>query len=99
MLQCGRRTQSQMRLAFGLNVCKTNPLRKKNNRSFMLDWIKGHFNKLHQLQLNTTVTDLHGEDIGLAAGFEHYIEAALTTRAKHSKIIFIGNGGSAGIAS
>ena len=65
----------------------------------MLDWIKGHFNKLHQLQLNTTVTDLHGEDIGLAAGFEHYIEAALATRAKHSKIIFIGNGGSAGIAS
>lgn len=65
----------------------------------MLEWIKDHFSKLHQLQLNATVTDKHGKIIGLAAGFEHYIKAALATREHHSKIIFIGNGGSAGIAS
>ncbi len=65
----------------------------------MLEWIKDHFNKLHQLQSNATVTDIHGKEIGLAAGFEHYVDAALATRAKLNKIIFIGNGGSAGIAS
>lgn len=65
----------------------------------MLEWIKGHFNKLHQLQLNTTVTDREGKNIGLADGFEHYIEAALATRERHGKIMFVGNGGSAGIAS
>jgi len=65
----------------------------------MLEWIKDHFNTLHQLQLNATVTNQHGEDIGLAAGFEHYIDAAIATRETRSKIIFIGNGGSAGIAS
>lgn len=65
----------------------------------MFEWIKDHFNKLHQLQLNATVTNIDGKDIGIAAGFEHYIDAALATRESRSKIIFIGNGGSAGIAS
>ena len=65
----------------------------------MLNWIKEHFHKLHQLQLNATVTDLAGNDIGLAAGFEHYVANAFETRERHGKLIFIGNGGSAGIAS
>lgn len=65
----------------------------------MLDWIQGHLQKLYQLQLNTVVTDLQGNDIGLAAGFKHYYSNALATRERHGKLIFIGNGGSAGIAS
>lgn len=65
----------------------------------MLDWIKGHLLKLYQLQLNTVVTDHQGNDIGIAAGFEHYVKNALETRERHGKLLFIGNGGSAGIAS
>jgi D-sedoheptulose 7-phosphate isomerase len=65
----------------------------------MLNWIKGHFSKLHQLQTNATVTDQQGNDIGLDGGFKFYIDAALETRARNSKIMFVGNGGSAGICS
>ncbi len=65
----------------------------------MLDWIKGHLLKLYQLQLNTVVTDRQGNDIGIAAGFEHYVKNAIETRERHGKLLFIGNGGSAGIAS
>lgn len=65
----------------------------------MLNWIKDHFQKLHQLQLNASVTNLGGKDMGLAAGFEHYVANALATRERNGKLIFIGNGGSAGIAS
>lgn len=65
----------------------------------MQNWILDHFKKLCQLQSEARVTDRHGAEIGLAAGFEHYIQAALETRKKHAKLIFLGNGGSAGIAS
>lgn len=65
----------------------------------MQNWILDHFKKLCQLQSEARVTDRSGAVIGLAAGFEHYIQAALETRKKNAKLIFIGNGGSAGIAS
>lgn len=65
----------------------------------MQNWIQDHFKTLHRLQSEARVTDLSGKTIGLAAGFEHYINAALATRKHQAKLIFIGNGGSAGIAS
>lgn len=64
----------------------------------MLDWIENHFKKLHQLQLNTHITDLDGSILKLEEGFKRYVESIRKMNAK-SKIIIIGNGGSAGIAS
>ena len=65
----------------------------------MLNWIKNHFNTLFNLQLNTSVTDLHGNSIPLEEGFKRYIQNVKSIRHANSKLIFIGNGGSAGIAS
>ncbi|MDR3491439.1 MAG: SIS domain-containing protein [Gammaproteobacteria bacterium] len=65
----------------------------------MLDWIKNHFNTLHNLQLNSLVTDLSGETLAIDDGFKHYIRCVNTMRHASGKLIFIGNGGSAGIAS
>jgi D-sedoheptulose 7-phosphate isomerase len=65
----------------------------------MLDWIKNHFNTLHDLQLRARVTDYQGGVLGLDDGFRQYIQIVKTIRANHGKLIFIGNGGSAGIAS
>ena len=65
----------------------------------MLDWIKDHFSKLHQLQLNTRVTDDQSGKLTLADGFERCVQTFTGVRQSHGKIIFVGNGGSAGIAS
>lgn len=65
----------------------------------MLNWIKNHFNKLHDLQLNSLVTDQFGKQMNIEEGFKHYIRYVTAIRQSHSKIMFIGNGGSAGIAS
>lgn len=65
----------------------------------MLKWINNYFNTLLHLQLNTQVTDLHGKKIPMDEGFNQYVQYAKATRQHHTKIIFIGNGGSAGIAS
>lgn len=65
----------------------------------MLNWINNHFNTLNQLQLNATVTDQNGQSKTLAAAFEQYIQTVLSVRNTKNKLIFIGNGGSAGIAS
>lgn len=62
-------------------------------------WIKKYFHTLHNLQLGTRVTDIQGNLVPLDAGFTQYINAVLTTRQHHTKIMFIGNGGSAGMAS
>lgn len=65
----------------------------------MLNWIKNHFNILHNLQLNTTITDQQCKKIAIDEGFKRYIECVKSIRCTNSKLIFIGNGGSAGIAS
>lgn len=65
----------------------------------MQEWIENHFNTLHQLQMNALVTDKQGKDIGLAQGFEKCIQAFTGVRDTKAKIMFVGNGGSAGIAS
>lgn len=65
----------------------------------MQNWINNHFNTLNQLLLNTSVTDISGQTKTLAFGFETYINAVKSIRKNKNKLIFIGNGGSAGIAS
>lgn len=65
----------------------------------MLDWIKNHFNTLHNLQLNSIITDLSGNRIAIDEGFKRYNESVRSIRKTNSKLIFIGNGGSAGISS
>lgn len=65
----------------------------------MLNWIKNHFNTLFNLQLNTLVTDADGSSISIDKGFERYIQLVKSVRPFSGKLIFIGNGGSAGIAS
>lgn len=65
----------------------------------MLNWIKNHFNTLCNLQLNTTITDQQGNVISLEDGFMRYIQCVKSIRSNHNKLMVIGNGGSAGIAS
>jgi D-sedoheptulose 7-phosphate isomerase len=65
----------------------------------MLNWIKNYFQTLHDLSLNSRVTDLQGKVIGIDEGFKRNIQLAKATRENNTKIMFIGNGGSAGIAS
>lgn len=65
----------------------------------MQNWINKHFATLCDLQLNTVVTDKQGNTLGLDEGFKQYIDCIKSIRTHHNKILFIGNGGSAGIAS
>lgn len=66
----------------------------------MLDWIENHFNTLRHLQLTTQVTDQQGHLLSLEEGFKRYIHSAKSIGTKrNNKLMFIGNGGSAGIAS
>lgn len=65
----------------------------------LLDWIKNHFNTLHHLQINTVVTDKHGSSLSLNDGFQRYIDCVKSIRPTQNKLMIIGNGGSAGIAS
>lgn len=65
----------------------------------MLSWIKNHFNTLYQLQLNSIITDRNGHRMEIDEGFKRYIQYVKSSRRAASKLIFIGNGGSAGIAS
>lgn len=65
----------------------------------MQEWIKNHFNTLHQLQLNAGVSDGKGNPLSLDQGFKQYIHYVTSIRHTKNKLMFIGNGGSAGIAS
>lgn len=65
----------------------------------MQNWIKNHLNTLRDLQLNAQVTNYQNNTIRLDEGFEQSIGYIKSTRAKHTKLMMIGNGGSAGIAS
>lgn len=65
----------------------------------MFDWINNHFNTLNRLLLETTVRDPQGKLIHLDDGFKRYIRYITTAQLSNNKLIFIGNGGSAAIAS
>jgi D-sedoheptulose 7-phosphate isomerase len=65
----------------------------------MLDWIRNHFNTLNHLLLNTSVTDQAGHDCSIAEGSKRYIQYVTSILHSQSKLMFMGNGGSAGIAS
>lgn len=65
----------------------------------MLNWINNHFNTLCQLQLNTSVNNHQGQSLTLEEGFQQYIQCVKSIRQANNKIMIIGNGGSAGIAS
>src|SRR5829696_4210897 len=65
----------------------------------MLTWIKNHFNTLNHLILTTSITSQMGEVFSLAKASQYFIEYVHTIKSIQGKIIFIGNGGSAGIAS
>lgn len=65
----------------------------------MLEWVRNHFNKLHQLQLNTSVTLQTGTKVSIDEGFSRYIDCVKSIRGNQGKLIFVGNGGSSGICS
>jgi D-sedoheptulose 7-phosphate isomerase len=65
----------------------------------MQNWIKNYFDTLHRLHLSIKVNDLQNRMIDFEMGFERHFHLVNTTYQKKGKIILIGNGGSAGIAS
>ncbi len=65
----------------------------------MLNWIENHFNNLHKLFLTTAVNDQHSIPLTLDEGFKRYIHYVKSAPQRSGKLVFIGNGGSAGIAS
>lgn len=65
----------------------------------MLNWIKNYFNTLCNLQMTVAITDQHGENVSVAEGFSRYIQSVKALPSTRNKLIFIGNGGSAAIAS
>lgn len=57
------------------------------------------FKELHSLQQQISVTKGPGDSLGLPEGFQRTIQMIKECHEKSRKLIFIGNGGSAGIAS
>ncbi len=58
-----------------------------------------YFKDVHNLLKNASVTDVHGRGILLDDSFRRIIKSILDLKKKNNKLIFIGNGGSASIAS
>jgi len=58
-----------------------------------------YFNRLVELLINTKVTDLHGNGLTLDEGMDQAVELINGTRLTSAKVMVIGNGGSAAIAS
>ena len=65
----------------------------------MDDRIRQHFATLADLIAGTAITGLDGAPVARAEAFGRIIELARTATAAGGKLMFIGNGGSAGIAS
>lgn len=63
------------------------------------DWISNHFVALHQLLLNTRITTEDKQLLPLHEGFIHFQKLVKRIHQTSNKLMFIGNGGSAGIAS
>ena len=58
-----------------------------------------YFNRLVELLINTKVTDLHGNGLSLDEGMDRAVELINGARPTSAKVMVIGNGGSAAIAS
>lgn len=58
-----------------------------------------YFNKLGELLVNTTVTDQEGNVLPLDEGADRAVELVLEAVAAQAKVMVMGNGGSAAIAS
>lgn len=65
----------------------------------MQDIVKNYFRTAGDLPLATEVTDANGERIELAKGFEIALDAIVAAHGAGNTLRFVGNGGSAGIAS
>lgn len=63
------------------------------------DQVGNYFSTLFDLIAKTEVTDRGGRPLTLAEGFDYVRRAAREAHARGNKIMFIGNGGSAGISS
>ena len=68
-------------------------------RAVAQDQIESYFAELHRVCSATDVRDLNGQSITLEAGFGWFAQQALSAHAANNSVIFIGNGGSASIAS
>lgn len=65
----------------------------------MCDIASNYINDLHRNLLNTLVTDLRGKEISLNKGLNKSAEIVVKANKKGKKVMFIGNGGSAAVAS
>jgi D-sedoheptulose 7-phosphate isomerase len=65
----------------------------------MSEVIEAYFRELKQLASATRVTNARGEGIGLAQGIAWAVEQARAAHGRGNKLMVIGNGGSAAIAS
>ncbi|MGQ0663108.1 MAG: D-sedoheptulose-7-phosphate isomerase [Pseudomonadota bacterium] len=64
-----------------------------------LDRITDYFATLHRCLEETAASDGAGRPIGIEVAFSHFAGAARTAHGRGNKLMFVGNGGSAGIAS
>jgi D-sedoheptulose 7-phosphate isomerase len=62
-------------------------------------WAEQHFTRVGQLPLLTKITDLHGEPVTLDQAIKDTIKDLRACHSLGRKVIIIGNGGSASIAS
>ena len=65
----------------------------------MPELILNYFDRIKRLSRATLVTDARGVELGLSEGIERAIESVQSTDVRGNKIMVIGNGGSAAIAS
>ncbi|MBX9686097.1 MAG: SIS domain-containing protein [Candidatus Obscuribacterales bacterium] len=63
------------------------------------DPLRAHFEMLHELLCNVSVTSSHGEKFTSFIGVRKAIEIVRTAHSAAKKVVVIGNGGSAAIAS
>jgi D-sedoheptulose 7-phosphate isomerase len=66
---------------------------------FSIDQIKSYFTQLQRCCLDAEATDAHGAEMPLSDAFTLIVERMRQTHAAGNKVMFIGNGGSAGMAS
>jgi D-sedoheptulose 7-phosphate isomerase len=64
-----------------------------------VDQIAAYFAELHRVCTSVRVSDAEGQPMSLQAGFDWVADTARSTHAANNKMVLIGNGGSATIAS
>ena len=68
-------------------------------RAVARDQIESYFTELHKVCSTANVRDLSRQALALEAGFGRFAQQALSAHSAGNSVIFIGNGGSASIAS